>query len=343
MAVLPLLAEPAAYRACETDLVTDAAARSYWLGLFRSHFDVQLEAASALGVDSADLRRARRAMDDELDRIEADPAIHGALDIKVLDEVRTAVLRRSGISDEFAGVKAREDELAMSALPDRLAALDALEERERLESVVRGMLAGNLFDMGAVETADAFASATVPFDLALDLVPARPWFIDELDALVEHWVTARPRRVVVLVDNAGADLVLGLFPLAREMIRAGCTVVLSANAGPCLNDASHGEVVALARRAADVAPELASPDLRLVCSGVTSPVIDLAAIGEELAEAARGADLLVLHGMGRSIESNRTAAFTCAVWRIAMVKDPEIARTIGARMFDAVVRFTEAP
>ena len=40
-------------------------------------------------------------------------------------------------------------------------------------------------------------------------------------------------------------------------------------------------------------------------------------ISAELAEAAAGADLVVLEGMGRSIETNRHARFRCAA-----VEDP---------------------
>jgi type II pantothenate kinase len=32
------------------------------------------------------------------------------------------------------------------------------------------------------------------------------------------------RRVMIAVDNAGADVVLGMLPFVREMLRLGCEV-----------------------------------------------------------------------------------------------------------------------
>ena len=35
---------------------------------------------------------------------------------------------------------------------------------------------------------------------------------------------------MIFVDNAGADLILGVIPLARELLKYNCDVVLVANA-----------------------------------------------------------------------------------------------------------------
>ena len=44
MAVFPLLADPESYRACDTDLLTDHAARAYWLNLFDFYLRLHLDA-----------------------------------------------------------------------------------------------------------------------------------------------------------------------------------------------------------------------------------------------------------------------------------------------------------
>jgi hypothetical protein len=44
-------------------------------------------------------------------------------------------------------------------------------------------------------------------------------------------------------DNAGTDVVLGMVPLVRELLRRGTNVVLSANSTPALNDITHPELV----------------------------------------------------------------------------------------------------
>ena len=43
---------------------------------------------------------------------------------------------------------------------------------------------------------------------------------------------------------------------------------------------------------------------------------------------ARGVDLVVLEGMGRAVESNLDARFTCDVLKIAMVKDIGVAEEL---------------
>jgi hypothetical protein len=51
----------------------------------------------------------------------------------------------------------------------------------------------------------------------------RPWRVDDFDALHARFfgAAARPhRRAVIFVDNAGADFVLGILPLARFLLQA---------------------------------------------------------------------------------------------------------------------------
>jgi cobyric acid synthase len=57
----------------------------------------------------------------------------------------------------------------------------------------------------------------------------------------------------------------------------------------------------------------------VVNSGSDLPVMDLTSIFRELADAAEDADLVVLEGMGRSIETNLYAQFSCDSLNIGMV------------------------
>lgn len=77
-------------------------------------------------------------------------------------------------------------------------------------------------------------------------------------------------------------------------------------------------------------------------SGSGLPVIDLAHLSPELAAAAASADLIVLEGMGRSIETNLNARFSCDSVCLGMVKHPEVAAALGGRMFDVVCKYTPA-
>ena len=62
------------------------------------------------------------------------------------------------------------------------------------------------------------------------------------------------RRVMIFVDNAGADVVLGMLPFARELLRLRCEVVLAANSLPAINDITAPELRGLLSAAAEVCP-----------------------------------------------------------------------------------------
>src|SRR3954470_16551515 len=71
-----LLADPAAYVACEWDLSADAEGRAYWCGLFKRHFRTILklgtEMVAVRGGDVADAEQRAAAAAAELDaRIDA--------------------------------------------------------------------------------------------------------------------------------------------------------------------------------------------------------------------------------------------------------------------------------
>ena len=58
------------------------------------------------------------------------------------------------------------------------------------------------------------------------------------------------------VANAGADAVLGMIPLARELLRGACEVVMVANAQPAINDVTVWELQALLHSASSHCPLL---------------------------------------------------------------------------------------
>ena len=61
---------------------------------------------------------------------------------------------------------------------------------------------------------------------------------------------------MILLDNSGADAVLGMIPLARELARRGAQVVLAANSLPALNDITNVELMQVMELAAQVDPVL---------------------------------------------------------------------------------------
>jgi len=349
-AVFPLLADPAAYVACPWDLSADAKRRAYWLGVFRrqwaSLLDHAKQEAAQRGTDaSGACGRADALFNHYLDTVDREPSAYGRLDVLSICLHREIALREAGIADPYRLLKERENERALALLPALLEQLDGASDRDRDRLVIEGVFAGNIFDMGAEHTQRMFEDGVVDFGVVRAKLRPRPWRYDALDAWSAR-LNAKPYQAAVLfVDNAGPDVVLGMIPLARDLLRRGTAVVLSANTEPSLNDVTHNELVGLIQKVAAidavVRNALENKRLRLVESGNWAPLMDLTRISPELAAVCQELpiDLVVLEGMGRSMESNPDCGLTCDVLRLAMVKDLGVAESFGAGMFDLVMRY----
>ena len=84
---------------------------------------------------------------------------------------------------------------------------------------------------------------------------------------------------------------------------------------------------------------LAELPIRRVSSGTGEPLIDLGGVSPELNAAAEGADLVILEGMGRGVESNLDARFRCDAVNLAMIKDVMIAKRHGGKVYDIVCQY----
>jgi len=327
---LPQLVDADAYTPCDWDLIEDASGRSLWLDVFEHQITYITECMIDSGHDAATANRASDALRGLYHSLRADPrALGDRLDILVIDRARDGLLRECGVDDAFRAVKDRETARALTALPTRLAALDAMPEDRRLEELIRGIFAGNLFDMGAVETATMFLGGASPaFEACLGRAPLRPWDIDGFEgACLDRW-----EHALLFVDNAGADVILGMLPLARELLRRGSRVTLAANETPSLNDITAGELRPIVEGLGDMR------GVRVLSTGSGDPLIDLSDLDASFCDEVRDADLVVLEGMGRGLESNWLARMTCEAWRIAVVKAEPVSIRRGAAMFGGVFR-----
>ena len=264
--------------------------------------------------------------------------------------LRDRLLREEGFHDCFKAVKASENAKALALLPALLAELDALPgAAERLRALVEGVFAGNIFDLGAANTAAMFAAGGVDFRGTRAKLQARPWSVDDFDALAARWAAPTPHaHAVMFVDNSGADVVLGMLPLARELLRRGTRVTLAANSVPSINDVTAEELSAMLPIAAAgdavFADAMREGRLRVVPSGSDLPVIDLGKLSPALCDAVADAELVILEGMGRAIETNLHAAFKVDALCLGMVKHHEVAMALGGGpMFGCVCRFQPAP
>lgn len=354
-AVFPLLADPGKYKACEWDLTADGPKRAYWLQLFRDHMpsilDYARRQAEALGNPPPPevKRRQRKAsehFDRYLDAVEARPDAFGPLNIRTICIARQDALKAAGLPDPYALAKQQENQLALKALPALLAELDALAPDDRAETVIRGVFAGNIYDLGAVATLKLFENGGVDFRAVRQKLKPRPWFMDNLDAWLSRLRRGPAHRAAVMfVDNAGSDIVLGMIPLARELLSRGTQVIVTANSEPALNDVTHEELVQLVERVAQIdaciAEALQKQRLELAPSGNTTPLIDLTEISPQLAAAVqrRRCDLVILEGMGRAVETNLSAPFCVDCLKLAMLKDQGVASAIGASLYDLLIKY----
>jgi type II pantothenate kinase len=261
---------------------------------------------------------------------------------------REEQLAAHGLLDPFAELKRRENGLALRLFGDVLRDIDSCPPDRRVERLVRGLIAGNLFDMGSKAAVDAFGEGCFDFFNARAKVRPRPWPVDQLDAWQERLAQRRPpyRQALVFVDNSGPDVVLGILPLARELAGLGTRVILAANTEPALNDITAPELRALLATCGSLDQRLGTYTqagrISVIGSGCAAPLIDLADLSPECCEAAADSDLLILEGMGRAIESNYDACFTVDTLKVALTKDRMVASILGVNLFDPVFRFESA-
>jgi type II pantothenate kinase len=355
MPVFSLLADPAAYVPCSTEnMHVDHEYREHWLRHFEHHFEtilrLALEQYGSVAAPRIDACRAEFVA--LLHAIHANPLKWNPLDLLVLDQLRQDVLITHGIPDPFEKTKARENEACLTHYPKVVAELDShTNPREALLLAIEGVFAGNIFDLGAGATTKMFAEKSPDF-LSVRNAIQRPWLVDHFDTMADQMLRpvdhgeARYRQALFFCDNAGSDFVLGVMPFCRWMALHRTRVVIAANRLPALNDMTIAETRALLPRLQALDPTLdrlvKNDRIALIDSGGTAPLIDLRLISEEVNREAACTDLLILEGMGRGIESNFEALFTCDALKLAMIKEEIVARRHHGKNFDTVCRFDPA-
>ncbi|URE41797.1 AT hook motif domain containing protein, partial [Musa troglodytarum] len=97
---------------------------------------------------------------------------------------------------------------------------DAIEDdSKRVENLIRGILAGNIFDLGSAQLAEVFAKDGMSFLASCQNLVSRPWVIDDLDDFKMKWTTKTWKKLKdengqlmgvdasgLLIANSGNDL-----------------------------------------------------------------------------------------------------------------------------------------
>lgn len=343
----PLIANPQQYRPNTIDMSQYEDIADYWITLFEEHTHITAAKCIESHNHTTDAQqRAARFIENflaELKRIRNNPN-HFDNPLTILDLCRARLhhYTEMGFEDPFKPLKEKENELALQILPTILKDLDQTHEDQQLLTLIRGIFAGNIFDMGAKETIELYESGQIDFQTVRNKIQ-RPFFIDDFDTLQSHFTSKSYSKAVMFVDNAGSDVFLGMLPFARHLIQRGTTVILTANTIPALNDITHDELTDTLNHIRQfdttIDTALTNNQLQTIPSGNDLPVIDLNITTDALNQAATDADLLVLEGMGRALETNFNTRFTCDTLKLAMIKDKQVKEHFGAQLYDVVCRF----
>ncbi|KAF5204626.1 Pantothenate kinase, partial [Thalictrum thalictroides] len=376
--VFPLLVDPKTYEPNTIDL-SDHSELEYWFTVLSEHLPDLVDKAVASEGGTDDARRRgdafARAFSAHLARLMEEPAAYGKLGLANLLELREECLREFQFLDAYRTIKQRENEASLAVLPDLLMELDSMSEESRLLTLIEGVLAANIFDWGSRACVELYHKGTIIEIYRMSRKKMqRPWRVDDFDVFMERMFgsggnkSVPHKRALLFVDNSGADVVLGMLPLARELLRRGTEVVLVANSLPALNDVTAielPEIVAEAAKHCDVLRKAAeaggllmdaminiqdaskddssSVPLMVVENGCGSPCIDLRQVSSELAVAAKDADLIILEGMGRTLHTNYNARFRCDTLKLAMVKNQRLAeKLVKGNIYDCVCRYEPA-
>ncbi|XP_078281122.1 4'-phosphopantetheine phosphatase isoform X3 [Rhinoraja longicauda] len=286
----------------------------------------------------------------KLQTLRHQPFAYGSLTVRSLLDTREHCLNEFNFPDPYSKVKQRENDVALKHFQKVVRNLDSLSMEERQLALVKGLLAGNVFDWGAKAVSDVLeTNSAFGFDEAKKQLQARPWLVDAYNDWIERLKGPPHKCALFFVDNSGIDIILGVFPFVRELLSKGTEVILASNSGPALNDVTCCELTIVTERIAAmdsvIRTALEKDKLLLVQSGSSSPCLDLSRLDKGLATVVweRKTDLVIFEGMGRAIHTNYYAALRCESLKLAVIKNAWLAERLGGNIFSVVFKYEMAP
>ncbi|CAB1314909.1 unnamed protein product [Coregonus sp. 'balchen'] len=351
---LPLLQDPSSYIPDTVDLSEDALAREYWLYCFEEALDGVVKRAVASQPDLPEaIERAekfRHKYQHKLQTLRHQPFAYGSLTVRSLLDTREHCLNEFNFPDPYSKIKQGENDMALKYFQKAVKSLEELSWEQRQFALVRGLLAGNVFDWGAKAVSDVLESdPEFGFEHAKLQLEERPWLVDAYDQWLERLKGPPHKCALFFVDNSGIDIILGVFPFVRELLCRGTEVVLASNSSPALNDVTNSELQILTERIAAMDSVIQSAvkedRLTLVQSGSSSPCLDLSRLDKVLAGVVRErhTDLVIIEGMGRAIHTNYYAMLSCESLKMAVIKNSWLADRLGGKLFSVVFKYEVPP
>ncbi|KAJ3310341.1 Pantothenate kinase 4 [Boothiomyces sp. JEL0838] len=343
----PLLLDPKSYNP-DTTVLTERHLHSYWIDLLDANLKSLVDIATEKNEDA--LARAEmfeKMYRHHLSELKTNPNAYGTLSVRSLLNLREQCLREMGFNDIFSKIKQKENSQALFGFSLLTSSLDKLSGKALVDELISNILAGNMYDWGAADIQEMIKKGELDFKVAQSKIGYDPQFYST-GKFRERLLTGPPyKKCMIFVDNSGADLIFGILPFVRYLVSRGTEVVIAANEQPSVNDITVGELGDILEQISkiDLIIEKAykSELLTFVSTGNASPCIDLDRVSEEVVSACTDVDLVIIEGMGRAIHTNYYAKLSVDTVKVAVFKNPQVAAELGAKMYDALFKYEEAP
>jgi uncharacterized protein with ATP-grasp and redox domains len=317
------------------NLKEDAEMRTVWQNRFRKNISQYIELYAKYGSDQ-DQQLIYMWADDMMVFLDAwieEPFIDFYPTVWHLTLVRETLLRAYGFYDPYAEPKRIGTEQALKVeIPKNIDPIDAI-------------VAANWFDLASPQVTQQFHNNDLHFDTLLNQLAQNDWLFDDRKK-AEQWIIKHPGKVVILVDNAGVDIVCGVGYFCNWILELGWTVVLTANRKPALNDILATELEKLLPTIADKYPNIkkaiSNKKISVVESGSITPGFIPTHVNPALNQAAKDATLMIIIGQGRGVETTWcNVAFDIPALRLCTIKSPVVAPRIGGKPKDAICLLQE--
>lgn len=351
-----LVKDASTYQPDTLDLNKDVEAANYWFPCFHDMIEkfARQAAKSQRDKDETADERAENFKKTYIKKLEEYRSAtkenannNRVLGIRELLELNDKHLRLYGFEDPWLEQKKSENEIALPLFAERIKEIDEImDETERWIELVRGVLAGNMFDWGAQAVTNIIQKdKTFGLHAALERIQKRPWLMDDLDKWLERLRGNKHKCAAIFVDNSGVDVILGILPFARELLKRGTKVILCANTDPSLNDVTSSELNTILDSCNCQCPLIkqarSNGQLVVYGNGQHGPCLDMRTLPQDLCEALQQneTDLLVIEGMGRALHTNLYAHFNCETLKLAVVKNKWLAQRLGGDTFSVICKY----